>query len=84
MANPANQPISGKSAKMALFNPSMKFEIFGGQMTSFEAMKVALFKFIQNISGSVQLRPSAYLSDKLDYLKNPLMDFKNSFWLGYL
>jgi hypothetical protein len=29
MANPANQPISGKIAKMALFNPCMKVEFFG-------------------------------------------------------
>jgi hypothetical protein len=33
MANPANRPISGKIAKMALFNPCMEFL---GQMTSFE------------------------------------------------
>jgi hypothetical protein len=39
MANPANQPISGKIAKMALFNPCMKFETFLGQMTSFEVFK---------------------------------------------
>ena len=35
----ANQLISGKIAKMALFNPCMKFEFFGGQMTSFEVYK---------------------------------------------
>jgi hypothetical protein len=30
MATPANQPISGKIAKMSLFNPCMKFRFFGG------------------------------------------------------
>jgi hypothetical protein len=30
MANPANQPISGKIAKMALFNPFLKFNFWGG------------------------------------------------------
>ena len=38
-ANPANWPISGKIAKMALFNPCMEFKIFLGQMTSFEVFK---------------------------------------------
>ena len=35
----ANQLISGKIAKMALFNPCMKFEFWRGQMTSFEVFK---------------------------------------------
>jgi hypothetical protein len=39
MANPANQPISGNLAKMALFGPFMKLKIFSGQMTSFEVFK---------------------------------------------
>jgi hypothetical protein len=39
MANPANQPISGKVAKVAIFNPCMKFEICLGQMTSFDEFK---------------------------------------------
>ena len=33
-ANPANWPISGKIAKMALFNPCMEFKIFLHQITS--------------------------------------------------
>ena len=39
MANSANQPISGKVAKMAIFNPCMKFEIIWGQMTLFDMFK---------------------------------------------
>ena len=39
MANAANQPISGKIAKMTLFNPCLEFEIFLGQTTSFEVFK---------------------------------------------
>ena len=39
MANPANWPISGKIAKMALLNPCMKFEIILDQMTSFEVFR---------------------------------------------
>jgi hypothetical protein len=39
MANPAKRPISGKIAKMAVFNPCMEFKKFWGQMTSFEVFK---------------------------------------------
>jgi hypothetical protein len=38
MANPANQPISEKLPKRALFNPCMKFENSLGQMTLFEVV----------------------------------------------
>ena len=36
--NLADWPISGKIAKMALFNTWMEFKFFGGQMTSFEVV----------------------------------------------
>ena len=38
-ANPANWPISGKIAKMELFNQCMEFKNYLGQMTSFEVFK---------------------------------------------
>jgi hypothetical protein len=38
-ANPANQPISGKIAKMTLCNPCMEFNFFLVQMTSFDVFK---------------------------------------------
>ena len=60
MANPANQPISGKIAKMALFNPCMKFEIFGGQMTSFEVFSNSTY--ITLFKKCLWNRPSAYPS----------------------
>ena len=49
-AKPVNSPVSGKIAKMALFNPCMEFKFFGGQMTSFEVFK-----------NSFWLSPSGYL-----------------------
>ena len=58
-ANPANQPISGKIANMALFNPCMEFKNFLGQMTSFEVLRKCHFVILSKIC--LRLRPCAYL-----------------------
>ena len=58
-ANPANQPISDKIAKMALFNPCMEFKKFLGQMTSFEVLRKCHFMILSKMC--LRLRPCAYL-----------------------
>ena len=69
MADPANQPIFDKIAKMALLNPCMKFEIILGKMTSFEVTNLISIFFEYEII----FRSSAY-SDP-----NP-----RSMWVGGL
>ena len=44
-------------------------------------MKVSFIDFIQNVTGSVHVLIREDIEDKLDYLKNPLLDFKISFYL---
>ena len=61
MANRA-RPIL-KTAKMALFYQWMKFEIFLGQMTSFEVLWICHFVILSKIC--LRLYPSAYLSINL-------------------
>ena len=58
-ANPANWPISGKNAKMALFNPYTDFKNFLGQMTSIEVLRKCHFVILSKIC--LRLRPCAYL-----------------------
>ena len=53
------QPISGKIAKMALFNQCMEFKIFLGQMTSFEVLRKCHFVILSKMC--LRLRPCAYL-----------------------
>ena len=49
------------------------------------AMKVPLFEFIQKMSQAPSSSVQVLIwEDKLDYLKNPSQDFKNSFCLGFL
>ena len=63
-----NQPISGKIAKMAHFNPCMKFENCLGQIILFKvplALSKCLSKWIK--------------VDKWDYFQNLLQDFFLSF-----
>jgi hypothetical protein len=51
-----------KIAKMALFDPCMVFEKNLGQMTSFKLLwSFIVWLYPKNISGTVQLRLSAYL-----------------------
>ena len=57
MANPANQPISEKKAKMALFSPYMNFNVLGGQVTLFEVIQNS---HLQTIIKCLWLRPSGY------------------------
>ena len=61
------------------------WKFFGLNDFIWGAMKVPFSDFIQKMSqapaSSVQV---LIREDKLDYLKNPLQDFKNSFCLGFL
>jgi hypothetical protein len=74
MAIPA---LSEKFAKMALFYPCMEFEIFWGQMTSFEVLlKCHALTLSQNFSQAPSSSVQVLISeDKLDYLNNPSQDF---------
>ena len=75
-----------KIAKMALFNPCMKFLIFfRPNAFIWSAKKVPFREFIQNMSQALSMCSSKWINvDKWDYLKNPLRKFKNSFCLGFL
>ena len=68
MANPANWPISGKIAKMALFNPCMEFKNFLGQMTSFEVLRKCHFVILSKMC--LRLRPCGYVTNQLIVLYN--------------
>ena len=71
---------------MALFNPCMKFELFGG-LNAFigSAKKVSFRDFIQNMSQVCSKFLSNWIKvDKWDYLQNPSHELKNSFCLGFL
>ena len=46
-------------------------------------MQVPFIEYPKHVSGSVQVLYED-IEDKLDYLKNPLLDFKNQFCLGFL
>ena len=70
-----------KIAEMALFNPCMEFEFFWGQMSSFDA--IGRF-FPKNVPSFVQVLFQVDELDKLDYLKNPSLDLKNSFCFEFL
>ena len=70
---------------MALFDPCMKLEFLGGQMTSSEEIKVPFCDFIQNLSQAPSKRLSKRIKvDKCDYFKNPLQELKIPFCLGFL
>jgi hypothetical protein len=75
-----------KIAKMALFNPCMKLEIFfWPNVYIWSAKKLSFRNFIQNISQAPSKCLSKWIKvDKWDYLKNPSHELKNSFCLGFL
>ena len=75
MAIPANQQISGKIAKMALFNPCMKLD----KMTFFEVFKNSL-SWILLIKCLWSKGLSKWINvDNWDYFQNRSQDFFFSF-----
>ena len=70
---------------MALFDPCMEFDFFVPNDFILGPINVPFFDFIKTMSQA----PSSCVQvlireDKLDYLKNPSVDFKNSFCFGLL
>ena len=59
---------SWKIAKMALFDPCMEFEIFLGQMTSFEVLEKCHFMILSKMC--LRLRPalSMCLSERINWI----------------
>ena len=74
-----------KLPKWHFLTPACNFNFFEPNDFIWRAMKVPLFEFIQKMSqapfSSVQV---LIWEDKLDYLKNPSLDIKNYFCLGFL
>ena len=57
-----------KIAKMALFDPCMKFEIFGGQMTSFELLLKCHFLTLSKKCLRLRPAPSKCLSERINWI----------------
>ena len=61
------------------------WNFFGPNDFIWGAMKVPFSDFIQKMSRALSSSVQVLIwEDKLDYLKNPSQDFKNSFCLGFL
>ena len=68
---------------MALFNPSMEFEkVWGANFLLLMYCESAIELFFpKSVPSSIQVLLKV---DKFDYLKNPLLDLKNSFCFEFL
>ena len=68
---------------MAVFNPCMKFEIFFGQMPSFEVLWMCHYVILSKSQAPSKCLFKWIKVDKYYYLKNRPHNFKNTFYFGH-